>query len=154
MLSARLIQMIEDHAEELTRSVIDDLKSNKLTTHYHRLSDSELYERTYDVYRHLGNWVSHEREGAIEATFSVLGEHRYSEGVPASEVVWALTLTKHHLRDYIHYAGVVDSAVELYQQQELRRLVGHFFDKAIFYTVRGHEHAAAAPQHAKARHAA
>ncbi len=154
MLSARLIQMIEDHAEELTTDVIDDLRSNKLTTHYHRLSDHELRERAYDVYRHLGHWIHHEAEGAIENTFSALGQLRYAEGVPVSEMVWALTLTKYHLRDYIHHAGLVDSAVQLYQEQELWRLVGHFFDKAIFYTVRGHEQAATVQHHVQTKHAA
>jgi hypothetical protein len=48
-------------------------------------------------------------------------------------------LTKYHLRDYIRSAGLVDSAVELYQEQELHRLLGHFFDKAIYYTVRAYE---------------
>jgi hypothetical protein len=51
-------------------------------------------------------------------------------------------LTKHHLRDYIQAAGLVDSAVELYQEQELQRVLGHFFDKAIYYTVRAYERAA------------
>ena len=38
---------------------------------------------------------------------------------------------------------MVDSAVELYQEQELHRLLGHFFDKAIYYTVRAYEREAA-----------
>jgi hypothetical protein len=37
---------------------------------------------------------------------------------------------------------LVDSAVELYQEQELHRVLDHFFDKAIFYTVRAYERAA------------
>jgi len=46
------------------------------------------------------------------------------------------------MRDYIQAAGLVDSAVELYQEQELHRVLDHFFDKAIFYTVRAYERAA------------
>jgi hypothetical protein len=34
----------------------------------------------------------------------------------------------------------MDSAVELHQERELTRLVGSFFDKAIYYTVRAYEH--------------
>jgi hypothetical protein len=34
---------------------------------------------------------------------------------------------------------LVDSAVELYQEQELHRLLGQFFDKAIYYTARAYE---------------
>jgi hypothetical protein len=62
--------------------------------------------------------------------------------VPLSEVVYALTLTKYHLRDYIRVAGLVDSAIDLYQALDLQRLLGQFFDKAVYYTVRAYERAA------------
>ena len=57
MLSVRLVQMIEDHAEELTRELIEDLQSNPRTPHYHHLTYEELHFRTYSVYRNLGHWV-------------------------------------------------------------------------------------------------
>ncbi len=69
-------------------------------------------------------------------------------------MIYALVLTKYHLRDYIRSAGLVDSAVELYQEQELHRLVGNFFDKAMYHTVRGYECEAtreASPDTARAR---
>ena len=47
------------------------------------------------------------------------------------------------MRDYIRAAGLVDSAVELHQEQELHHMLGQFFDRAIYYTVRAYEHAAA-----------
>jgi hypothetical protein len=150
MLSTRLVQMIEDHAEELTNGVVHDLKSNKRTPHYHHLSQDELHRRTYGVYRNLSHWLSHKTDEAIEVSYNELAKTRFAEGVPLSEIVFALTLTKYHLRDYIRSAGLMDSAVELYQEQELRRLVGSFFDRAIYHTVRGYEHEAAL-QHGKSR---
>lgn len=59
--------------------------------------------------------------------------------MPLSEVVYALTLTKDHLREYIRAVGLVDSAVELYLEEELHLLIGHFFDKAVYHTVKGYE---------------
>src|SRR5439155_891799 len=43
---------------------------------------------------------------------------------------------KDHLRDFIRARGLVDSAVELYQVEELHLLVSHFFDRAIYHVVR------------------
>lgn len=139
MLSARLVQMIEDHAEQLTRGVVHDLQTNPRTAAYHTLSREELDRRAYDVYHNLGRWLSHKTDDAIEASYSALGKKRSAEGIPLSEVVYALVLTKYHLRDYIRSVGLGTSAMELYQEQELHRLVGHFFDKAIYYTVKGYE---------------
>lgn len=139
MLSARLVKMIQDHAEELTRGVLNDLGTNHRTPSYHKIPREELHRRVYDVYHNLGRWVGDKSDEAIDGTYSALGRRRFAEAIPLSEVVYALILTKEHLRDYVRSAGLVDSAVELYQEEELNLMVGHFFDKAVYYTVRGYE---------------
>jgi hypothetical protein len=68
-----------------------------------------------------------------------LGKKRFAEGIPLSEVVYVLSLTKHHLLEYIRFSGMIDSAVEMHGAQELQRLAGRFFDKAVYYTVRAFE---------------
>ena len=141
MLSARLVHMIEDHADELFRGLLDDLQSNPRTPSYHRMKREDLRARLHDVYHHLGGWLSDSTEARIESVYGELGQKRHAEDIPLSEVVFALTLSKYHLRDYVRTRGLIDSAVELYQEQELQRLVGRFFDRAVFYTVRGYERA-------------
>jgi hypothetical protein len=142
MLSDTLVQMIEEHAEKLTHGLVTDLKSNKRTAHYHDLTGDELHRRTYDVYRHLGQWIASKTEQAIESSYIELGETRRAEGVPLSEVVYALILTKNHLREYIRFSGLSDSAMDLHRERELQQLVTQFFDKAIYCTVKGFEHKA------------
>ena len=145
MLSVRLVQMIEDHAEELTRELIKDLQSNLRTPHYHHLTYEELHYRTYAVYRNLGHWVSQRSEEPIAANYADLAIRRYAEGVPLEEIVFALISTKNHLYSYVRTTGLVDSAVELHQEAELRRLVGHFFDEAIYFAVKAYEREVALP---------
>jgi hypothetical protein len=145
MLSVRLVQMIEDHAEELTKGLITTLQTHFRTPHYHRLTYDELHYRTYTVYRNPGLWLGHKTEEPIEAAYSNLARRRFSEGVPLEEIVFALISTRNHLYDYIRSAGLMDSAVELHQERELYRLVENFFDKAIYFTVRSFEHQAASP---------
>jgi hypothetical protein len=139
VLSARLIRVIEEHAEELTRGVLSDLASNPRTPAYHKLPPDELHRRVYDVYHNLGRWLSDKTEEHLETTYGGLGRKRCAEGVPLSEVVYALVLTKEHLREYIRAVGLVDSAVELYLEEELHLMIGHFFDKAVYQTVKGYE---------------
>jgi hypothetical protein len=149
MLAARLVRRIEDHAEELTRAVLNDLGSNPRTPAYHRLSLEELHDRVYDVYHHLGRTLGEESEAAIEASYAELGRRRFGEGIPLHEVVYALILTKYHLRDYIRASGIVDSAVDLYQEEDLHIRVGRFFDKAVYFTVKGYEEATQQPPNAR-----
>ena len=144
MLSARLIRLIEEHAEQLTSRALADLASNPRTTTFNRLGADELHRRIYDVYHHLGRWIGDKPEEQLEANYGGLGRARCQEGIPLSEVVYVLILIKDHLREYIRAVGLVDSAVELYLEEELHLSIGHFFDKAIYYTVRGYEAEAAA----------
>ena len=103
-----------------------------------------MHDRSYSVYRNLGHWLGHNSEEPVEAAYSALARRRSEEGVPLEELVFALILTKNHLRNYIRTAGFMDSAVELHQERELHRLVGNFFDSAIYYAVRAYERYAAA----------
>ena len=141
LLSSRLVQMIENHAEELTSGVIADLRTNPKTPCMHRLSAQELHDQSYQVYRNLSRWLMELSDEAINAFHYKLAKLRFEEGIPLSEIVFAHVLKKYHLRDYIRTSGMVDSAVELLQEQELHHLIGSFFDKAIYYTVKGYEEA-------------
>ena len=146
MLSARLIKLIEDHAEDLTREVLRDLAGNARTPSYNALPADELHRRVYDVYHNLGRWLGDKTEEHLESTFGGLGRRRHAEGVPLSEAMYALVLIKDHLRGYIRAVGLVDSTVELYLEEELHLQIGNFFDNAVYHMVKGYE--AAATSHA------
>jgi hypothetical protein len=143
MISAKLVSMIEDHADQLTAGLVGYLQRHPRTGGYHAFAPSELHKRAYDVYRNLGHWIAGKSESEIEATYADLGRRRLQEGIPLSQVIFALTLTKEHLLNYVKMSGLSDSALDLYQELELIRVVGQFFDKAIYHTVQGYEQAAA-----------
>jgi len=81
------------------------------------------------------------------------GRTRFHQGIPSSEIVCVLMITKKHLRKFIRVHGLADFCgdrvtpdelmpVELYAIQELNYLVGEFFDCALYHLVRGYEVAA------------
>jgi len=142
MLSKQLIQIIEDHAEGLTRSVLADLLSNPRTQALRRAPQEELRRRIFDAFHNLGRWIADMTEETIERTYTEMGRKRFGDRIPVSAVVYGLVVTKVHLRDFIRASGLVDSAVQLYQEEELHLLVDQFFDRAIYYAVRGYEQAA------------
>ena len=139
MLSARLVRTIEDHADGLTRGVLEQISKNPLTPAYHGLAGDELQRRVYDVYHNLGRWLGDQTEERLETTYGGLGRTRWREGVPLSEVVYALVIIKEHLREYIRAVGLVDSPVELYLEEELHLSIGRFFDRAMYHAVKGYE---------------
>lgn len=141
MLSDRIVQIIQNHAEELTTEVLGDIAKNPRTVAYHKLPRAELHNRAYDVYRNLGQWITEKAEGPLSETYVTLGKTRYAEGIPLHEVVQALILVRQHLVSYVRSSVAVDTAIELHQEEELNLLVGRFFDNAIYFAVKGYEEA-------------
>ena len=157
MLSARLIELIRTNAEHLTRDVLKDYATNPRTRHWSVVPAAELEQRVISTYRNLGNWIGDPREEAVQAEYEEWGRKRYRNGIPLSEVVFAVILLKNHLRKYIREHGLVEHSrdrhaseeilpVHLYGIQELNYLVGDFFDKALYHLARGYEIEAKAAQ--------
>lgn len=142
MLSQRLVSLIEAHADEMARQVVSEALTNPRTPHVRRFPPEEMQRRAYDVYHNLGRWLGQQAETAIDETYSRLGRLRANEGIPLEEVVYAQLLIKHHLRHFVRGSGLGDSALDLYQEEELHLLVEQFFDRAIYYTVKGYGEAA------------
>jgi hypothetical protein len=117
------------------------LQRHSRLSEYHRLPILELHNRAYDVYHNLGKWVARGAEHEVEATYSDLGRRRYNEGIPLSQVILAMLLTKNHLFDYVRTSGLSDTALDLYQELELVQVVNQFFDKAIYHTAQAFEQA-------------
>jgi hypothetical protein len=141
-LSDRLIKTIEANAEELAQGTVKKLQTSPRSESYHQLSHRDLYNRCYEIYHHLGLWLWEKSDHAIQAQYNELGERRFEEGIPLTQVLWALVLTREHLLEYLAGCGLVDSAMDLYQQQEFVRLISHFFDRALCYTAQGYERSA------------
>jgi hypothetical protein len=155
MLANRLIQLIENHSKSLTHEVIRDLLTNEHTYAFRKVPREELEPRIASLYQNLGKWIGDPNEGEIRQEYEDWGRTRFRQGIPFSEIVYVLMLTKKHLRKFIREHGLVDFSgdrvspgelvpVELYAIQELNYHVGDFFDQALYHLVRGYETAATA----------
>src|ERR1035437_4376657 len=76
---------------------------------------------------------------------------RAAQGVPLSQVIWAIILTKDNLWEFILDESYPDRPVEIFGKQELLQLLDQFFDRAIHATAVGYEWAAEAKVRAESR---
>ena len=139
MLSEHLIRIIENHADEITWGAVRKLQNSVHTPSYQLMPREELHRRAFEVYHDLHHWLLESTDEAIQARYEELGKQRFREGTPLAEVIWALILTKDHLRQWIASSVLAGSALELYREQEIYRLVGRFFDRAVCYAAIGYE---------------
>lgn len=115
-----------------------------------KLSDAELRERSQQILKHLGYWISAGHEAEIEPSYELLGKARFEESIPLHEPVRALAIIKNKMMDFVHYQGIARTAVDLYAEEELERRVGRFFDELTIHMVRGYETAWHRAAHAAA----
>lgn len=149
MLTARLVQMIETHADTLARDVLKDIQTNPRTPAFRRVPRDELEARVLAAYRNLGTWIQSSSDEAVRAEYEAWGRKRFREGILLSEIISAIVLIKQHLRRFIRDHGLVDFSgdpgpggligVQLHGVQELNYMVDEFFDRALYSLARGYE---------------
>lgn len=141
MISSKLVELIENNADELAKRLCKDLLSREETKGYRTLSEDLVYKRVHDVYSNLGAWLGKDKytSGEIRKVYTELGKKRYREEIPLHEVILAFMLIKRHLWLYVREKQFFDSAYELYQALELNNNVVLFFDRVIYFVSIGYE---------------
>jgi hypothetical protein len=152
MVAERLVELIEIQAHKLASDVAQDLMTNERTVGFRSVRRPDLEERLFQLLHHLGNWISDRRSEKVQVEFADWGSRRFNQGIPISQIVFAIIVLKQHLRRYIHDHGLVEASfpridgdyvlpMHLHSLQELNSQVGLFFDEALYHLAQGYEKA-------------
>jgi hypothetical protein len=144
MLAYRLVRLIETHSDALAAGLLEKVQSSELTRSYRHVEAEELKQRVYEIYRHLGDWLLGKSEFDIEQRYEEIGTRRVHQGVPISELIWVIILTKENLWEFLKKENVMDRPVEVFGELEMMQLLDPFFDRAIYYASVGYERALSA----------
>lgn len=139
MLSDRLVRLIETHADALALNLSEKVRDSRQLSEYQKVPTYELNARVYDIYHHLSSWLLERKEQDIESRYRANRSRRAGQGVPLSQLIRAIVLTKQNLWEFLKRESVTDSAVEIFGEQELLQLLDQFFDRAIYYAALGYE---------------
>ena len=155
MIAAKLVELIEIHAPRITTDIVEDLLINERTRGFRAVRRADLEQRVFQLLHHLGNWIGDPRSDKTRAEFTDWGRRRFDQGIPLSELIFAIIIIKQHLRRYISDNGLVDASfprvegdyvlpLHLHGLQELNAQVGRFFDEALYSLAVGYEERARA----------
>ncbi len=144
LLAYRLVRLIEAHSDQLARNLLENVKDSEKTTAYlTHVPQEELRSRVGEVYKNLGEWLLGKTEADVQHRYEEIGARRAAQGVPLTQLISALVLTKDTLWEYLLREAVVERPVEVFGELELLQLLDQFFDRAIYYAAVGYEHASA-----------
>jgi hypothetical protein len=143
LLAYRLVKLIETHSDGLARSLHKRYREDPRCLGYANVPETELTQRVYEVYRHLGDWLLAKTETEVEKRYLEIGAKRAEQGVPASQVIWMIWLVRENLWNYLEKQAELERPAEVFAEIELQEMLDQFFGHAIYYAALGHERAMA-----------
>jgi|SRR5271165_4906614 len=153
MFAVRMVKLIETHADKLSEELLHKLKNaSECRELLNNVPAHELKHRTHEIYSHLGDWLLSKTLSEVEERYIGLGVRRARQGVPFSQVMFAIQTTKQVLWDYFLLEGLLEPE-DLIGEMELVRSLGQFFDRALYYAAAGYEQISkSAASHASSQH--
>jgi len=140
MFATRLVQLIEAHADKLAEGLVYKLQhEQRCQAFMEKVPAQELRVRTYEIYRHLGDWLLDKTESEIEERYVGVGTRRARQEVSYSDLYWVVMATKEYLWEYLEREGLLEEPVELFGELNLLHHLEHFFDRALYFTAIGYE---------------
>jgi len=154
MLAYKLVRLIEANSETLAAGLLAKVQTSELTRSYRNVPPEDLKRRVYEIYNHLGEWLLGKGSFDIEQRYEEIGTRRVHQGVPISELIWVIVLTKENLWEFLQRESLPERPAEAFGELEMLQLLDQFFDRAIYYASVGYERAMAAHELAPVRTAA
>ncbi|MEK6642010.1 MAG: hypothetical protein E8D49_00425 [Nitrospira sp.] len=139
MLAVRLVKLIENHIEQLSRDLSEKVWNSPRCSDLSKVPVSELQARTREIYRNLSDWLLDKAETQLEQRYTELGAARAQQSVAYSHFAWAIISTKEHVRTFVQREGQSENAMELHGELELQLLLGRFFDLVLYYAAVGYD---------------
>ncbi|MGH9640820.1 MAG: hypothetical protein ACRD3Q_00195 [Terriglobales bacterium] len=146
MLAYKLVRLIETHSESLTATLLHKVQTSELTRSYYKVPPEDLKGYVGDIYRHLGEWLLGKSTFDIERLYETIGARRLHQGLPMSELIWGIVLTKENLWEFLQKESSPEKPAEAFGELEMLQLLDQFFDRAIYYASVGYERASSAEQ--------
>ncbi len=143
LLAYRLLRLVETHSEALAAGLLEKTKTSPLLPDYNNVPPEDLKQQVREIYRHLAEWLG-KSELDIEKRYSEVGAKRALQGVPLSQLIFAIILTKNNLWDFLKKEAVLDRPAEISGELEVEQLLDQFFDHAIYYAAVGYERSSVA----------
>jgi hypothetical protein len=144
MRALKLIQHMKTNAERMTDEVLRKIRDSKRCSELLRvLSADEQKQSTLNVYRDLTAWLGTESDATIEQRYISLGALRARQGVPFSNLYWAICVAQEHLWAYMQQECLLEEPVEFWGGVILLRSLTQFFNRALYFAQLGYEQVAA-----------
>jgi len=101
----------------------------------------ELRRRSYEIYFNLNDWLRNKTTSEIEDNYIGLGMRRAKQGVPYTDLLWAVSATKEHLWEFMETEGIFTEPLDMLGSLDLLHSLDRFFDRILYFAAVGYQNA-------------
>jgi hypothetical protein len=142
MRAPKLVQHMKGNADGMSKAVLEKIRaSQRCTNLLGRVSPEEQKRYAVEIYSALTDWLATERDASLEQQYVSLGMRRAQQGVPFSEMFWAVCIAREYLWEYMQQECLLEEPVEFWGGVNLLRSLNQFFDFALYFTLIGYQKA-------------
>ena len=145
MRAPKLIQHLKDDADGMSERLLEKIRNSRRCSQLLLRVPAEEHKRyAVDVYHDLMMWLVAENDSSLEPHYVGLGKVRAQQGVPFSDLFWAVCITREYLWEYIQQECLIEEPVEFWGGVMLLRSLNQFFDRALYLALLGYQMAGGA----------
>jgi len=143
MRAAKLVQHLRANADSMSERLLKKIRNSSSCRDLLLRVPAEEHKRfLLNIYLDLVEWLASDSNPAIESRYLELGIRRSQQGVPVSQLFWAVCITREYLSEYIQQKCLLDETVEFWGGATLLCSVNQFFDRALYATLVAYQKAA------------
>lgn|SRR5215470_3695681 len=140
MRPLKLVQHMKTNGDRMSQGLLQKIRtSNRCDELVLRVSVDEQKRYGSIIYGDLTDFLSGETESFVEQHYVGLGTQRAQQGVPFSDLFWAVSISRDYLWEYIQQECLLDEQVDFWGGVILLRSLNRFFDRALYFTILGYQ---------------
>jgi len=140
MRPLKLVQHMKTNGDRMSQGLLQKIRtSNRCDELVLRVSADEQKRYGSIIYGDLTDFLSGETESFVEQHYLGLGAQRAQQGVPFSDLFWAVSISREYLWEYIQQECLLDEQVDFWGGVILLHSLNRFFDRALYFTILGYQ---------------
>jgi hypothetical protein len=140
MFARKFIDHVDTHADHLCEEFIQKIKrSDRCKELLDRVPAEDQKQTTREIYRNLTDWLLADAHSVKEERYVSLGMRRAQQGVPFSELFWAVCATREYFWEYTERETLLEAPADFWGGVRLLHSLDRFFDRALYFVILGYQ---------------
>jgi len=140
MFARKFIDHVDTHADHLCEEFMQKIKrSDRCRELLQRVPPEDQKQTTREIYRNLTDWLLTNTDSGTEERYVGIGMRRAQQGVPFSELFWAVCATREYFWEYVERETLLDEPADFWGGVQLLHSLDSSFDRALYFVIIGYQ---------------